>query len=223
MNDILKNLNRKFDHTNLKQDATKEDIIKLCREATKYGFYSVCINPIYVILAKEQLKGSLTKISSVVSFPLGASDLEVKIKEANTAVYHGADEIDMVPHLDNIFTGKHFLLEKEIKAIRSSIPYNAVLKVIIESGKLRNDQIKNATEAIVNAGADFVKTSTGFFEKPAVEHVKIMAETAFGKIEVKAAGGIKTVEDCQNYLNAGATRLGCSSSVDIIKELEDKY
>ena len=220
-NDILKDLNLRFDHAALKSNVTKEDIIKICREAVEYKFFAIAINPTWVSRVKELLHNSSVKILSVCGFPLGANTTDIKVKEAVQGVNDGAHEIDMVANIGWI-TAKNFkLAEKEIKSIRDALPYNVILKVIIEAGMLSNTQMIDATKAVINGGAQFVKTSTGFFGGATPEQVKILHQASKGQIEVKASGGIATLEQCRAFISAGASRLGSSSSVSIMKELKN--
>ncbi len=212
-----------FDHTNLKQDATEADILKLCQEAKEHNFYAVCVNPIFVSYANSNLQNSKIKIASVIGFPLGANRTEIKLKEALLAVNDGAKELDMVVNIGKLKEHKYTDVEKEISKIRKNIPYNILLKVIVESTQLTNLEIIEATKIVMNAGADFIKTSTGFFGSATVKAVQLMHETANGKLKIKASGGIKHRTDCQKMIYAGASRLGCSASVTIMDEANKKF
>lgn len=219
--DILKYI----DHTNLKPDATEIDIQQLCLETVEYNFYSVCINPIWVSFAKQQLANSQIKICTVAGFPLGANRTDIKLEESIKAVADGAHEIDMVANISWLKSGRFSDAEKEIAEIRKKIPFNIVLKVIVEGSKLSDNELVEAAKTVENGGAQFVKTSTGFFSGATVEMVRILKETVADRIEIKAAGGIRTLTDCEAMIQAGATRVGCSASVDIAKQLmaqEDK-
>ncbi len=207
-----------FDHTNLKQDATKDDIQKLCQEAIVHNFFAVCVNPCYVATAKTYLSQSQVKTASVIGFPLGANRADLKLQEALLAVKDGADELDMVANIGLLKTHQYEKAEKEIYEIRNNIPYNIILKVIVESSQLTDIEISEATKVVINSGADFIKTSTGFFGGATVEAVKLMQKTADGQIKIKASAGIKLLSHCQNMISAGASRIGCSASVIIMHE-----
>jgi deoxyribose-phosphate aldolase len=184
----------------------------------QHRFYAVAVNPVWVSTAVEELHGSDVKILSVAGFPLSAARTDVKLFEAIKGVSDGAQEIDMVANVGWLVSERYSEVETEIAEIRRNLPYNVVLKVIIEAGKLSHDQQIEATKCVVNAGAQFVKTCTGFFGGATVEQVRTLHQTAAGKIEVKASGGIRTLAQCRELLAAGATRLGSSSSVAIVKE-----
>ena len=220
MNDLLKNLNRLFDHAALKSDVDEKAVLKICEEAIQYDFFAVCVNPVWVEIASGNLANKNTKIVSTAGFPLGANRTNIKVSEATKAVKDGAVEIDMVANIGWIKSGDFRAVEMEISEVRKSIPFNVVLKVIIEASLLTSYEQIEATKAVVAGGAQFVKTGTGFFGDVTVEQVKTLFEAAGGKIEVKASGGIRTVEQCRKLLEAGATRLGTSSSVQIMKELK---
>ncbi len=211
-----------FDHTNLKADASLKDIEKLCEDAKKYDFMSVCINPFYIEKAKEFLKGSDVKVCTVIGFPLGQMTKEIKAEEASNAVKHGAEEVDMVINIAKAKENDFTYIEDEIRTIKQSIG-NTLLKVILENCYLSKEQIKESSLAAKKAGADFVKTSTGFGKggaKP--EDVKIMREAVGPEIGVKAAGGIHTLEEAKAMIEAGASRIGCSASVSIVEELDNR-
>ncbi len=217
----IENLNRFFDHTNLKPEATTSDIKQLCDEAIKYRFYSIVVNPVWIKTAKENLDNHDIRITSVTGFPLGANLTEIKISEAVNAVRDGADEIDMVANIGELISNNNSTVEKEIDQIRQSLPYNVILKVIIEAGKLSEQQMINTVRSVINGGAQFVKTSTGFFGKSTPQQVKTLVSASENKIEVKAAGGIRALSDCESMIQAGATRIGCSASVAIMREWFD--
>jgi deoxyribose-phosphate aldolase len=211
-------LNKFFDHTCLKADATREEIVKLCQEARQYDFMSVCINPFYVPVAKECLKGSSVKICTVIGFPLGQMTPAAKAFEAENAVAMGADEIDMVQNIAMAKMHDFVYNEREIKMIKEAVGSH-VLKVILENCYLTPDEIAQSSLAARRAGADFVKTSTGFGPSGAkVEDVKIMRSAVGDKMGIKAAGGIHTKAQVLAFINAGATRIGCSHSVAIMSE-----
>ena len=212
-------LNKFIEHTLLKQDAKKEDFEKLFNEAIENKFLGVCINPAYVKMAKDALKGSQVKIVTVVGFPLGANKTEIKAQETELALADGADEIDMVLNVTALKNHDYDYIIKEIKTLKD-ICQNHVLKVILETDLLTQDEIGQACELCVKAGADIVKTSTGFVKGGVgakVEDVKLMSSIVKKHgMGVKASGGVKTREQALNMIEAGATRLGTSSGVAII-------
>jgi len=212
-------LNKYVEHTLLKQDAKKEDFIKLFEEAKKYSFLGVCINPAYVQLAKEYLKDTDVKVVTVVGFPLGACKTEVKIFETLTAVQDGADEIDMVVNVTDLKNRDYDKILYEITAVKTACR-DKLLKVIIETDLLTGDEVAKVSELVVKAGADIIKTSTGFVKGGVgakVEDVKLMSSIVAPKgLGVKASGGIKTKEQALELIKAGATRLGTSSGVAIV-------
>ena len=213
----MNNLIKLIDHTILKPEATIEDIRKLCIEAKEYGFHSVCVNSAYVNVAYNFLIHSNVKVCSVVGFPLGAMMKEAKAYEAKFAVDSGADEIDMVANIGFLKSKKIDLFERDIKKVRDACSAS-VLKVIIEACLLTDDEKILACKIAKECGANFVKTSTGFSNGGATEHdVKIMREAVGKEIGVKASGGIKTYDDAIKMINAGADRLGTSSSIAIVK------
>jgi len=216
----ISNLNSLFDHAALKPDADETAILKLCDEAIKYDFFAVAVNPVWVKIAAEKLNGTNTKIVSTAGFPLGANRTDIKSSEAAKAVNDGAVEIDMVANIGWIKSGDFKAVEKEIAEVRKSIPFNVLLKVIIEASLLTPDEQVKSTKAVIAGGAQFVKTGTGFFGDATVEQVRSLFKAAGGKIEVKASGGIRTVEQCRKLLSAGASRLGSSSSVQIMQEIK---
>ncbi len=211
--------NKYFDHTLLKPEATEKDIIRLCEEAKKYDFASVCVNPCFVSLAKEQLEGSNVKVCTVIGFPLGANSSSVKATEASIAVMNGAEEVDMVINVGWVKERRYEDLVYEIALIKDACE-GKLLKVILETCLLTDEEIAYASKAAMDAGADFVKTSTGFSKGGAtVEAVRIMRETVGDKLGVKASGGIHTLAEAKALIEAGANRLGCSASVKIMEEL----
>ena len=212
----MENLAKYVDHTNLKVDAKKADIEKLCNEAKEYGFYSVCVNPVNVSLAKSFLKDSSVKIASVIGFPLGESRTEVKVMETKMAIQDGADEIDMVLSISRLVDGDLDYVYNDIKAITE---LGTPVKVIFETNKLTDEQIVTATELSIKAGAAFIKTSTGFLGDGANEHVvDLMVKTANGRCKVKASGGIRDYAAAKMYVDLGVDRLGTSSGVKIVTE-----
>jgi deoxyribose-phosphate aldolase len=207
-----------IDHTLLKPDAKEDDIKKLCEEAIKYKFYSVCINPCYIELAKNFLKNSDIKICTVISFPLGASTTTIKIIEALEAVKIGADEIDMVMNIGMFKSKKYDYIYEEISSIKKIIK-DKILKVIIETAILNDEEKIKASEIVKKSGADFVKTSTGFSQGGATkEDILLIRKVVGDNFGIKASGGIKSYEQAIELINAGATRIGSSSSVKIIGE-----
>lgn len=212
------NVARFIDHTRLKPEATPEEIERLCAEAKEFGFATVCVNSCFVGLAAELLKGSEVGVCSVVGFPLGASLTAVKVGEASEAVNRGATELDMVMNL-GFFKGKKYeRVKEEIQAVVAGAE-NRVVKVIIETGLLTEEEKRVATELVIAGGAHFVKTSTGFLARGAtVGDVALLAKVAGGRIGVKAAGGIRTYRQARELLEAGAIRLGTSAGVAIVKE-----
>lgn len=215
------NWNQYFDHTNLAQNATKEEIITLCKEAKQYHFASVCVNPYRVGVASQELKNSGVEVCTVVGFPLGASQTSIKVMETKKAIKDGATEIDMVMNIGALKDKDYDKVKKDIKKVKKACSKNAILKVILETGMLEEKEIIKACQLAVAAKADFVKTSTGFYEKKAtVEAVKIMKATVTDKAKVKAAGGIRDLETAKAMIEAGADRLGTSATISILKELE---
>ena len=210
-------LARYIDHTLLKPTATPEEIRRLCREAMEHYFFAVCVNPAYVRLARETLGDAPVRVASVVGFPLEATPSEIKALEAAQAVAHGADELDMVIPLGLAKAHDWAGVEADVRAVRAAAP-RAVLKVILETGFLTPEEVRLAAQAAVRAGADFLKTSTGFGPRGAtVEDVRLLVEVAQGRAEVKAAGGIRTPEDAWRMIEAGATRIGTSSGVALVQ------
>lgn len=213
-----KDLARLIDHTLLKSETKIEDIKKLCEEALKYQFYSVCINPCYVKTAKEFLKNSDIKICTVISFPLGASTIKTKIYEATEAIENGADEIDMVMNIGMFKSNRYEYIYEEISLIKKAIEYR-ILKVIIETSILSEEEKIKASEIIKKSGANFVKTSTGFSQGGATkEDVLLIRKSVGDNFGIKASGGIKTYQQAVELIKAGATRIGSSSSVKIMEE-----
>ena len=210
-------LNRCIDHTILKPDASREQIIRLCEEAKENHFASVCINPCRIEEAAQILKGTDVKVCTVIGFPLGAMTKESKVFEAADAVKKGAEEVDMVINIGRLRDGDDAYVTDEIRAVKEAVG-DLVLKVIIETCLLSKDEIVRACRCIKEAGADFAKTSTGFSTGGAkAEDVRLMKETVGENIKVKAAGGIRTREAMDEMIAAGAERIGTSSGVSLIK------
>ncbi len=206
-----------IDHTNLNAFAGKSDLEKLAKEALEFKFFSVCVNPVNVKAVKEFLGSSDVKVCSVVGFPLGQNTLEIKLREAERAVEDGADEVDMVINIGRLKDKEYDYVGSEIAGVKKIIG-DRILKVIIETCYLTDDEKVMGTKLCTESGADFVKTSTGFGKAGAtVYDVLILHNTATGKIKVKAAGGIRTYEDALKMIKAGASRLGASRSVEIVK------
>lgn len=206
-----------IDHTNLKATATREDILKLCNEAYKYGFKSVCVNPANVSLAKELLRGSDVLVCTVIGFPLGANTKEVKAFETIKAIADGADEVDMVINIGAAKEHNFELVYQDILAVVDAAD-GVLVKVILETCYLTDEEIVECSKMALKAGADFVKTSTGFGTGGAtVAAVKLMRETVGDAMGVKASGGIHNKEDYENMVEAGASRIGTSSGVKIIE------
>jgi len=209
-------LNKYIDHTLLKPDAVKADIEKLCTEAKEAEFASVCVNPTWVPVAVEALKGTNVKVCTVIGFPLGATTSNVKAYETAEAVAHGADEMDMVINIGALKDRADQFVQADIQAVVTAAAGNLV-KVILETAILTDEEIVRACKLAVAAGANFVKTSTGFSSGGAtIEAVKLMKETVGDEAEVKASGGVRTLEDIQAMINAGARRIGTSSALTIL-------
>ena len=205
-----------IDHTALKPNTTEDQIRKLCAEAKEHGFASVCVNPMWVKLCSDLLVGTDVKVCTVIGFPLGANLPELKAYEAKLAVEHGAGEVDMVINVGAFKSGNLELVERDIRTVRNTVP-TATLKVIIETCLLTDDEKVVACQLSQKAGADFVKTSTGFSTGGAtVEDIRLMRNTVGPDMGVKASGGVKDFAGAQAMIEAGATRLGCSAGVDIM-------
>ncbi|MBO5738856.1 deoxyribose-phosphate aldolase [bacterium] len=214
-------LNNYIEHTLLKQDAIKDELIKLFEEAKEYNFLGVCINPINVKFASEYLKNTGIKIVTVIGFPLGQSTTESKVLETIDAIKNGADEVDMVLNVGKLKDKEYEFIVDEISKIKKACQ-GKLLKVILETDLLNQEEIKIASELSVQGGADFVKTSTGFVKNGTgakVEHIKLMYETVKNaNLGVKASGGVKDRETAIAMIKAGATRIGTSSGVKICSE-----
>ena len=219
-------INKFIDHTVLKATTTEADIIKLCAEAKEYDFFSVCVNGSYVPLAKKELQGSDVKIAAVIGFPLGAMSKAAKIFETKKCIEDGADEIDMVLNVGFLKDGKYSEVENEIREIKEAMGTH-VLKVIHENCYLTDTEKRKACELSVAAGADFVKTSTGFGTGGSTpEDVALMKEVVGDKAQIKAAGGVRDIETAMKYIEMGVTRLGTSSGVSLVstgKAKEGEY
>jgi deoxyribose-phosphate aldolase len=217
---LNKPLNKYFDHTLLKPDATRDQILALCREAIVFDFYAVCVNSSFVADAVQALSQSNVKVAAVVGFPLGACTSATKAFEAAEACKAGADEIDMVIALGPLTSGEDELVRQDIAAVtRAAEPYGAKVKVILETCLLTDEEIIKGCRLAEAAGAHFVKTSTGFSTGGATtHHVELMKSCVGDRLQVKASGGIRTLEDTLAMIEAGADRIGASASAAIMKE-----
>ena len=212
------NYSKFIDHTNLKQDASINDIKTLCEEAIKFDFMSVCINPCFVKYVHDVLLDSEVKVCTVIGFKLGANTTKTKVYETKQALKDGADEIDMVINVSALKDKKYDYVKNEISKIKK-VCKNKILKVILETCLLTDEEIVKACELSLEAKADFVKTSTGFSKGGAtVEVVALMRKTVGDKCGVKASGGVKTFEDMQKMIDAGASRIGTSSGVKLLEK-----
>ena len=208
-----------IDHTILKPEATRNDVVKICREARQYGFASVCVNPYWVPLVRAELAGSAVKVCTVVGFPLGATSTEAKVAETAVAVRVGATEIDMVINIGALRSGDPDTVRQDIlQVVRTAHEAGAIVKVILETALLDDAQKATACALAKQAGADFVKTSTGFSTSGATAHdVALMREVVGPEMGIKAAGGIRTLNDLRAMTAAGATRIGASASIKIVE------
>lgn len=213
-------LAKHIDHTLLKPDALEADLVKLCEEAREHKFFSVCINPSNIEKAKELLEGTDTKVCTVVGFPLGQMTTEAKSFETNEAILLGAEEVDMVINIGKLKDQDYEYVLEDIRAVVLAAK-GVLTKVIIETCLLTDDEKVKACELAKDAGADFVKTSTGFSKAGATrEDIALMRKTVGPEMGVKASGGIRTLEDAMGMIESGATRLGLSASVSILNELK---
>jgi len=214
----------RIDHTLLKADATAAEIERICGEAREYGFASVCVNPYWVPLAAAELSGSGVKVCTVVGFPLGATTTADKVAETENAVKHGASEIDMVINIGELKGGNYEAVRQDIEAVAQAAHRGgAILKVILETALLDDHEKVTASTLAKAAGAEFVKTSTGFSTGGATVHDVALMRRAVGEtMGVKASGGIRTLEDLKNMVAAGATRIGASASVKIMETARGK-
>lgn len=217
-------INRYIDHTTLKQATSEKDVKVLCDEARQYNFAAVCVPPYWIRDSKEYLKGTEVKVATVIGFPFGYSCIDAKVAEVHDAVREGADEVDMVANVSAIKRGDFKHIEQEIAMVISAVrgyPQLAI-KVIIESGVLSDEEIIRCCEIYGKAGIDYLKTSTGFAEKGASVHaVELFRRHLPASVQIKASGGIRSIDDARSYIAAGATRLGCSAGVQIMKQLEE--
>ncbi|NJE28509.1 MULTISPECIES: deoxyribose-phosphate aldolase [Megamonas] len=212
------NINKLIDHTALKPNTTKESILKLITEAKTYDFASVCVNPCWIELAHQELKNTDVKVCTVIGFPLGANTTEVKVFEAKDAIEKGAQEIDMVINIAMLKDKEYDYVENEIHQIVEAAKDKAIVKVIIETCLLTDEEKIKACELSQKAGADFVKTSTGFSTGGATVHdIALMRKTVGAEMGVKASGGVHTHEEALAMVEAGATRIGASAGVKLLK------
>jgi deoxyribose-phosphate aldolase len=217
---VTTNIAKMIDHTILKADTKKEQIVSICQEAKQYGFASVCVNPTWVELAAELLKGTDVKVCTVIGFPLGANTPETKAFETKDAIEKGATEVDMVINIGALKDKNDELVERDIRAVVEAAKGKALTKVIIETCLLTEEEKVRACELAVKAGADYVKTSTGFSTGGAtVEDVALMRKTVGPDIGVKASGGVRDAQGAKAMIDAGATRIGASSGVAIVNGL----
>lgn len=212
------NLAKYIDHTILKPNASKADVEQICKQAIEYGFASVCINSCHVEHVSQLLKGSGVKTCTVIGFPLGAATTATKVFETIEAIKNGAEEVDMVINIGAVMDGDYEYVYKDIKAVTDAARNHALVKVIIETCLLTDEQKVKVCQACVKAGADFVKTSTGFSTGGATpEDVALMKKAVDGKAHVKASGGVRTMEAAQAVIAAGADRIGTSSGVAFVQ------
>lgn len=215
-------INRMIDHTLLKPESTREQIKSLCDEALEYNFKSVCINPFWVSYANDILKDSEVSVCTVIGFPLGANTTSMKATEAREAILNGADEVDMVINVGLLKSKEYDLVEEDIKAVVEESK-DKIVKVIIETCLLSDEEIVKACEISMKSGADFVKTSTGFNSAGAkAQDVNLMRKTVGDTLGLKASGGIRDLKTAREMIENGATRLGVSAGIEIIKELENE-
>jgi deoxyribose-phosphate aldolase len=211
-----------IDHTLLKPEASRGDVRRVCEEALKYSFASVCVNPWNVAEAVDVLRGGRSRVCTVAGFPLGATFPQVKIREAEAAIALGAKEIDMVINIGALKSGQHEAVEDDIRGVAEACHRGgAICKVILECALLATDEKVSAARVAKNAGSDFVKTSTGFGPAGAtVDDVRLLRSVVGAEMGVKAAGGIRTFEDLKKMVEAGANRIGASASVKIVEEAQ---
>ncbi len=215
---MIESVSAYIDHTNLSQTASKSDIENLCKEAVDNDFSSVCVNPVFVPLASEILNSENLKVCTVVGFPLGADSPEMKFAESRYLTHLGAEELDMVINISALKEGDTRFIQSEIEKVVDDAEGNCV-KVIIETCLLTDEEKKTVSELAVNAGADFIKTSTGFsFSGATEEDVKLIRKAVGSDMGIKASGGIKTLTDLKILVKAGANRIGTSNAISIINE-----
>jgi deoxyribose-phosphate aldolase len=215
---MIESVSTYIDHTNLSQTASKSDIENLCEEAVDNNFASVCVNPVFVPLASEILNSKNPKVCTVVGFPLGADSPEMKFAESRYLTHQGAEELDMVINISALKEGDTRFIQSEIEKVVDAADGNCV-KIIIETCLLTDEEKKIVSELAVNAGADFIKTSTGFsFLGATEEDIKLIRKTVGSDMGIKASGGIKTLTDLKILVKAGANRIGTSNAISIINE-----
>jgi len=221
---FMENIAQYIDHTILNANATETDVRRICEEAKEYNFKTVCIQPYWVKYAKELLEGTEVEITTVIGFPLGANTTEIKVAEAKQAVAEGASDVDMVINIGALKSEDYDTVLNDIKAVVDAVDGQALVKVIIETALLTKAEKVRASELAKQAGADFVKTSTGFSTGGAtLEDVRLMRATVGPDMGVKASGGVRTFEDAKAMIEVGATRIGASSGISIVegaKEVE---
>ena len=216
----MNNIASYIDHTILKAEATREMVKILCEEAKEYKFAAVCVNPYHIEYCKDLLKDSDVKVATVIGFPLGANTKETKAFETIDAIKKGADEVDMVINIGALKDKNYDLVKEDIESVVKAANGNAVVKVIIETSLLNEEEKAKACELALEAKADFVKTSTGFSTGGAtIDDVKLMKSIVGDKMEIKASGGVRDLETAKSMIEAGASRLGTSSGVKIVKEI----
>ncbi len=214
-------INQYIDHTILKPESTKDQVIQVCKEAIQYGFCSVCVNPWFIPLVAKQLQGTAVKPGAAIGFPLGSTTTEVKAFETKDAIKNGAKEVDMVLNVGALKSGDVNYVERDIAAVIAAAKGKALVKVILEICLLTDDEIVIACKLAQKVGADFVKTSTGFNASGAtVAHVALMRKTVGKSMGVKASGGIRSYQDAIKMIDAGASRIGTSAGVKIVQEQE---
>ncbi|MEW9675810.1 deoxyribose-phosphate aldolase [Lentibacillus sp. L22] len=214
-----KELAKYIDHTQLKPDTTAEKMQQVVEEARKYQFASVCVNPYWVPYCYEQLRETDVKVCTVIGFPLGATTTETKVFETKQAIQNGATEVDMVINIGELKSNHDQIVKQDIEAVVSAAKGKALVKVIIETALLNHDEKVRACNLAKSAGADFVKTSTGFSGGGAtIEDIQLMRETVGTEMGVKASGGVRDAKTTKAMISAGATRIGASAGVDIIAE-----
>lgn len=222
-NIVTKNLAKYIDHTQLAADSTKDDMTKIINEAIEHHFASVCVNPHWVQYCYHRLKNTDVKVCTVIGFPLGASSTATKEFETKQAISDGATEVDMVINIGELKSGNDDFVKQDISAVVQATKGRAITKVIIETSLLTDEEIVRACKLAQDANADFVKTSTGFSTGGAVsEDVRLMRKTIGSKMGVKASGGIRNLQTMEEMIAAGATRIGASAGVEIIKGLDSK-
>ena len=222
---LTKPLNKYFDHTLLKPEATNEQIDALCEEARQYDFYSVCVNTCYVSRCYDALRGTDVKVAAVVGFPLGACTTQSKVFETKEAFMDGASEVDMVLNVGKFRSGDNDYIRDDIRAVAEAAhSFGGIVKIILETCLLSDEEIAEACKLSMEAGADFVKTSTGFSTGGATaEDVALMKKTVGDHLQVKASGGIRDYDQCMKMIEAGADRIGASASVKIMEVYNSEH